>query len=797
MELKILRIAAVCCIVSVQNLFACGWSENSETIRLALFKAEARDMQAFRPFYYTADYNQDYTPDPENKDKIRNCSEWQKRLGADVPLNDIFVILYHSAPELFELARQNHTLGDVFPQNKFIRKILSEENKPILDYLSFAKEMEYLNFDSYTRWERWEQVDRYGDFSKQKGSVIQSYINHPDLVTTIHDLFLQKRYAFLLLRYNCQTNKYREALTIYHTYFENKSTSSILDVWALLFKAMAMDDLGDHLHANYLYSLVFDLSDEKKLIALQCFNRKKEVIEKTLATTSRPSEKAVILAMTQFRNPGPALEMLKQINSLAPNSVYLPPLIMREINKIEDWLFTPKFTQYGPSIDLRNFKDWEYGKIREKNLHHDLSYVNDLKLLLQQCHAHATIDYKDFLSISLAHLNFIEDSIAKGNEYLQLISAKANPSIRMQKSIDIILLALKSHDVASKTLKDLLLATVNNLEFIGKKQPLAYKNLYSLLRIASAEYEKINDYAIAGLLFTKSERYKNQYESTKNGYDTDYSDDFYSKIGYLDRHATIRDMDKVLEILEKKAKTPFEKFLCSQPMGTSDAYNDLKGTIAFRNNNLTLAYKTFSKIQDSFWTKNYEFGYYLNRDPFFPRCWEWQQTKRPAYVFSKTKFVKELIDLTKESQKENKNQTEIFLKLGHAYYNCSYWGNAWMMVNYGKAEYSFDVELFGSMLEQQKLMQNGNYLNCSIAIDYYRKAWKLSKSREQKAEALYMLHICEYNKCEFYRQNASTKQTDKPKTDTYLNLFYAIYRDTKTFEKLRCPLLDAFVGYKR
>ena len=166
MELKVLKIIVIYCIISAQNLFGCAWSEESETIRLALFKAEAQDMSAFRSFYYTADYYQDCKADPEERDKIRNCAEWQKRLGADVPVNDIYIVLYQSSPELFELARQNQKLSEAFPQNRFIKKILSNENKPLLDYLTFAKEIEYQNFDSYTKWEKWGQIDRANEFCK-------------------------------------------------------------------------------------------------------------------------------------------------------------------------------------------------------------------------------------------------------------------------------------------------------------------------------------------------------------------------------------------------------------------------------------------------------------------------------------------------------------------------------------------------------------------------------------------------------------------------------------------------------
>jgi hypothetical protein len=781
---RILNIIAIFCIVNAQNLSACGWSENSETVRLALFRAEMSGMPAFRPFYYSANYFNDNFPDPEGLDQVKNCVEWQKKLGTDVSMSDINTILYQTEPGFFELARQNLTLIQSFPENTFIKKLLLKQNLEILKYITFAKSVEYTSTEANSKWESWDD----------KRKVVFNYIGI-DSIAAMKDKFLQRRYAFLMMRVFFYSHSYHDVFTLYNQYFEKK-TGSIIDTWALLFKAMALDNSGDKLTANYLYSIVFDQSDEKKLIALQCFNSK--MLNQTLSIAKSTYEKAVIKAMVLLRNPGPALVGLQEIEVLAPDNKYLAPLIMREINKIEDWIFTPKFTQYGPSINYNQDKDWDYFKVKNKNYQTDTAYLNKFIGFLQKCQLKAKGELRDFLSISIAHLYFINDNNRKGQMYLDLISRNASPSIAMQKYIDAILVELKTGDVTSETLKNKILVAIQNLEKAVKSETNASKSLYSLLRIVGGEYEKHNDFATAGLLFLRSEYYKNQYEFHDEYFWGEQW--YYWYIGYFDRHATISDMDKLLDMIGKKQKTPFETYLCSQPLASQDVYKDLKGTIAFRNNDLELAYQTFYDIPDSFWTKNYEFRYYLKRDPFTLPVFDCRQTVH--YSFTKTKFVKELIDLKKNLVKKQKNQADLYLKLANAYYNCSYYGNSWMMINYGKGVYDGvysrnDDYLFGPIYDKMNLTMQGNYYHCNIAQDYYKKALQTTSNKEQRALILYMLHNCEYtNYILSGMEHPYTENNTKFQADQYLRDFYLHYQNTDAFAELHCPLLDYFAGYK-
>src|SRR5262245_38044693 len=118
-------ISLICC----SQIKGCGWYENDETTRLALFRAELSGMSGFRPFYYSAFYYNTTSPDPEGVDKHKNCKEWMQRLGKGVTEDDIFTILYETEPEQFQLAYEKNRLLDSFPKNTFIIRLMLKQNK--------------------------------------------------------------------------------------------------------------------------------------------------------------------------------------------------------------------------------------------------------------------------------------------------------------------------------------------------------------------------------------------------------------------------------------------------------------------------------------------------------------------------------------------------------------------------------------------------------------------------------------------------------------------------------------------
>ncbi|WP_316634670.1 hypothetical protein [uncultured Flavobacterium sp.] len=779
MELKIyqtiMRIfSSLLLVLSFQVSFACGWSVSPETSRLALFKAQREGFFKLTPFYYSADYYYS-TNTVSGVDQELNCLEWKKKLGNTIDPKDVHTILYETDSEQFENAFESKTLKKVFEKNTFIEALLLSKNKAFLNYILFAKKLEY-NSNTDVKWESWGQVG-YGS----KDHKLADVNDFEKKIKTAKDPFLKQRYAFLILRYSFYAQDKDEVIRLYDTYFTgNKNT--ILEPWALYYKALCIDNFSLQ---NYLLSKVFASCEEKSFAVLQHYNWK--LTEETLTLAQNNEERSVILAIESLRNPAPGLKAIKEIYELSPNSINLSFLIGREINKLEDWIFTPQYTNNGsPSVvfDGVNWYD-DYAKAKEENLNKDILYLRELEYFLIAIREQTSGEQKDYITAAIAQLCFIDDDIDLGKKYTNMISEKANASIQMQKNIQLALVALKQDDLKSEKVQNQLFNYFDSVENLVETDNGLFKNLYSLYRIASADFSKQGDRVTAGLLMMKSD--------LKSGGEYSYYGNnpyFYSYIGYFDRIATVEDVDRLMALQQKEDKTPFEKYICSGTMAPNiNYYKDLKGTIAFRNNNLELAYKTFSSMPKDFWEKNYSFKDYLNENPFTPKILQKDKERKFNYRFNKTEFIGKLIQLKKQ------NTATSNLQLANAYFNVSYLGNSWMMVAYDWTSGESYVDyVYGDNSEIEKTYQKGNYYSLTMAKMYYEKALKMSKNNNEKAMATLMIFECNYYNHFANIVSAEEEEKNPFKAGQELVNFYSVYKTTPTFKRYNCPLLKAFIN---
>lgn len=753
---------------------ACGWYETAETIRLALFRSERTGSEKLRNFYYSADnYFQTYVS--SKRDQIENCKEWQKELGGNVKWEDVYKLQYETDSEKFQTAYKSNTLKEVFKGNTFIESLTLPKNKALLDYFSDAKHTEY-NYSGARKWESWDNLGRNYDSERKGFSEFQKKL---ELAKTE---FLKQRYAYLLMR--TYTVSPKEMVRLYDTYFVNSTNKTILQPWALFFKAISTENSAE---ANYYLSQVLASCDDKSFATMQNFNRK--YIDETLSFAKNDTERGNIIAMRALRNPAPAFEDIKKVYEYIPQSDYFSFLIGREINKLEDWIFTPKFTLQGPAVKFSE-EQWykDYDLARKQNFEKDIKYLREFRNYLISIFPNVSGEQRDYMCSAIAQLCFMDDETQLGKRYTSWISSKANPSILAQKNIQLALVEVKLGDVNSEKTKNIILNSINELSDLAENDHSLFKSLYSLTRLIGYEYEKKKDIMTAGFLYAKSQDYRNISDNSESDFLYDSPKLNYSYIGYFERYASVKDMNDVIDLLWKKNKTAFEQYLTSGA-APIDFYKDVKGTIAFRNNELELASKTFKGIGRNFWKNAYPYTNCLNENPFIPKALAYKEKRNYNYDFNKVRFIDEILRLKDDETPEN------LLKLGHAYYNVSFFGNSWIMVNYGISSYEeTDVTTFYYYMAdpaiRKKNFQNGNYYGCTIAKEYYKKVLEHPKSnKEQKAMALLMIHICNENAFSF--KEYDSKVTYKAGKELYD--FYSDYSDTKTFKRYSCPLLESYI----
>nr|WP_322624791.1 hypothetical protein [uncultured Flavobacterium sp.] len=759
---------------------ACGWGDDYETLRLAVFKSATPAMEKFSPFYYSEHYFNEYEI-KDTQDRQRNCAEWRDRLGSDVNQDDIYKIQYSTKPERFQTAYKEETLQETFEGNTFIKALLKPVNKPLLEYFVFAKEMEYEGNPQDSNWESWDDnaPRSYWDLPEDTTGVdYKTLLPIQKRLDACKDTFLQQRYAFMLIRYGKRDN----VKPLYNKYFANENVKSVAKAWATLFYAYATEDKAEQ---NYWLSKCFDLCNEKVIAVAQSYNR--EAQQQTLKLAKNDHERAVILTLDAMRNPGPVFEQIKKVNRLAPGSSYVDLLISREINKFEDWLFAVQMEGNSPDVyaDVWEGQD-SYTVARKKNYLKDMAYLRRFRDYLIDVYGKtpARVNH-DFLASAIAHLSFMGDFTEEGYKYAKAISENAPESVLVQKYTELALIALKQKDISEDSTKQQLYIALKNLDGLARKDEAYLKSLYTLLRLMAAAYNKKGDMATASLLFNASQSYKSSLELSYFSNKEPYGYDF---VAYLDQYATLRDVDNLIALIDKKNKTSFEEFLCRSSLTYKACYLDFKGTLAFRQDKLTEAYEAFAQVPDSSAFKLLPYSYESGADsinPFYPRVLDY--AIKPAEVghgFTKKAFLKEMLRL------KTKTDPDSYLKLGHAYYNTGYLGNAWFMCAYYQGNEYWQVE-FGSLAKNKRKYGNGNYANLTTARAYYLKAYNVATNNEQRALATLMLHVCERNFD--YTSDFSWSDEEVFKPTDWVKRFYGTYATTKTFKQYSCPNLEMYL----
>jgi hypothetical protein len=782
--------------VENQTIESCGWFEYAETYRISVFKAELPGMHAFRPFFYTPELMYaSYAPE-RNSDWQANCREWNKCLGSNMVPNDIYTILYQAGPEMFMLAVSDSNLHQTFEGNTFIETLLKPQHKDWLEYLIFAKQNEYNNLFLDNPW---------------NGGNTKPGHQHRQLMETAlqrmengKDMNLQERYAYQLIRLYRQAGMNNETTGLYKRYFANRK-ETVLKYWAMLHYAEAMAALGKNTEANYLFSLVFNHSAEKRVRAFKLSN--KTSLAKALALAKSNDEKAGIWAMLALANPGPALDQIRNVYENNPLHHTMPLLVMREINKLEDWIFTPVMTNHQPSfhpvIDRWLEKD-ENNSIQSVNRRNDLKYLERFSGFLALAHKKLGAGLYDYIWLARGHLGLMAGNNSEALSFFGHIPHHAHPSVLVQKDIALVLYYCFENKAGNSKIKEELGNTLIRLEKTAQKNNDYMKVLHSLCEVVSRAYKAEGDIVSAMLLKLKAEAYKNKYESNRmdwyyNSFDSNsdgYNDNYYWYLAYLDRYALPRDIDQLIARTEKTTKSSFEQFLCSQPLPPKNALLDLKGTLALRQGDIKAASLAFSAIPDGYWENVYEFGHYLNADPFLPPN---SQGYSNPYKFNKAKVVGELLDLVDQAIKSPSKAAGTYIKAGHFFYNASYWGNSWMMLSYSKTNspaknwsgfYYYDV-IFGDLNSHASGFTDNFYQN-KLATYYYRKAAESNPDKEQQAIIAFMNYCCHRNNYLWENLQKGWDEEVKPYQPGFLADLYQNYSNTQVFNELRCPLMDDF-----
>lgn len=768
-------------------LQACGIYYHGEEYRVSLLSPWLAGEE-YAPFFYSAYLLYEAPISGSGHDRRRNCNEWAAYMGGTVDPAHVQAVLYGSS-----LQDLNNALsGDAqspLAANAFWKALRQPARKAVLDYVLLAKQYEMYASGSLKADPWGEYSYDYMSFQEQLEEVAQ---RAKQGLADTQDAFLRKRYAYqnlVMARYKDDKARFK---SLWDQHFASEANGgSILYDWALHHKAAMVTNEAER---SYLYALSFMRCPEKRLYSYGQFDPK--LATRALGMAKTPEEKAHVLAMAALKNPGRALDLISRVQSTFPQHPLLRLLVIREINKLEDWLLTMPVTGLLPAYHPSNNQmDEYYGEgndwmqYRLINRQKDEAYLAELLGFVQKLPATASLPIS-MKQLLIGHLLMLRKDVAGAQAAWQGLSARSGKAIATQLSKDQLLLLLNEKDLSQPDVQQQMQSLLYRWKNSFEGRPEEMRDWQVVCKMISQQYEQQNQLAEAFLLNNHSLNLPT--DETYN-----YHSPFYGLLGFLDWRADEKAIDQVLALMDKPKKTAWENFLLKAPRPTREALLDLRGTISFRKNHLEEALKAFQQIDPSFWREHYEYRNHLKNDPFVARAF----TKPPFKPFpeSKVALIQQLMELEKQLNGPADQVPAAELKLGIAWLNFSHYGNSWMMFSYGWSMY--DVNTYPNrryLPADEKL--SGVYLRMTKAESHLQQALAKATDKETKATASYLLaHINELRALSTADAPQYWEEGYKAHLQKILQVYEPWRRDydrTKTFQTvmLVCPELAQYFG---
>jgi hypothetical protein len=694
---------------------------------------------------------------------LQNLAEWQLAIAADPAIKskvadkDIHEILYNIAPEPFFRKIKKDSLR----QNTFIKAVQS--SKPLLNYLHFAKTCEQLmNLGG-----AWEE-----DAVKKKNSYsLKEHIQIGDAMLNQNSIsvFVKERVAYQIVKMAHYLGDTARVMATYKQFLENSPTKSWVIGSARYYDAVAHENPA---LKNLLLSRTFEHSIDKRWLSLEHFDYSESLRPKSLALAETVEDKARLMLMPVLLNDGRTLNDLKQIYQTHPQNYLLQIAIQREINKLENWILTNRFTAYHPSEANSESQTSTYERqgreeeiINARNLRSDMAYLDDVAAFVNKIETENQQFQPDYWAMAVAHLAFLKKDFAKAKQYLAKIQDGQNNSIAMQTQKAVTLLLCDLY--ASWRLNPEIEQAILKLDAFLKKNATQI-----------TDYEAFRSQIMRFL----SERFMADGQKAKGLLILSKSSLTYGSIAYAEKnfyHSFLENNEPhvigtAIDLLSgKTAQTDFDKWLLSEPKPYDYERNrstdteverkaaespkwdiaklkDYQSILYIHRDQLDSAYSVLKTLPETNWNR-YPYSTYMIFNPFHympnvPNS-RWEDTLSDP-VYAKTAFLEKLIELKHQLIENPKKYEQNYFLIGTAYYNMTQDGNFWLMSH---------IHNGGNDLFHKDSTFEAIHWGCKRAQEWFEKGAKLCETKSNAVLCGFMAQQCQNKRIELGRFETQQK----------------------------------------
>lgn len=713
---------------------------------------------------------------PEPTAYAENIQEWKERMKPwRLKDTDVHRLLYETKSIdflSFEADVESKTAEKTHPfyQNSFFNALHQPSCRQLLNYFIYAKKSESLS----------SQEDPWDTGGFDQDGIACLIREGKQKLEESRDPFLKDRYAYQLMRLAHYAGDRGLGNDIYENRFSKQKWNTWIKASALFYLLQLERDRKDY---TYQLSKVFEVNTDKRDRILKLFQPKE--LPAAMCFVKNKREEALLYAMKELMYPGQSLHSLEKIYQLDPLSKELGTLLVREINKIEDWVYTPELTKLEPA---NYFLDRVYTKAGEMKRHRlDLEYMRQVQSFIQVIADKGYSADPKLWKLAAAHMALLTGNIGDCQDRLIRIERESGKDSRFEAQIKVLSLVADASTQAGRN-PGFPERVLKDIYWLDKHPEKVFENhtlTSQLLLFLSNKFIQNGDVATGVLLLTKDTRPLGM---------VDMSGTLITWEDLLHEKGKPKDYDKLITLVRKKNKNEFERYFSRDSNLVESRLLDGKGTYFVIHDELDSAYTVFKKVPPDFWETS---GYatLLNVNPFYVDHIEAHRRNKQDSIkyHNKAKFVGRMLELKKEIRMGHDVSKNNYL-LGNAYYSMTWFGNSWRMVRsyWSSSEVGvWSREVFPDTF-------NKIYYGCSRAQDYYLKGMYTGRDKRLASLCALMAGICRRNN-EIYTQLCGPdyeKTFDyKHRTNYWLPYIKRNFGDAQDFMDFsECKFLDSYIA---
>jgi len=686
-------------LASAKPVQACGPIDNSYSY-FNLFVPEWIFDEEYSPTFYTTNDFRHIWSRPDYSGK--NLSRWRKFLGKDTPEALLEKVLYDRYAKGYESVSRAKLVQTVLFDGSLLPIKKQEAAKK---YLLLSLELEALSARPADPWRRQEEAPMSAEAQQ---SLIQR-------LRRAHEReefpYLKNRYAFQLLKAYRYSGQRDQAIAWYEEAFAEKAPQSMIEYWAMDHYAGMLLEAGKAAEGYYHFLRVFESCSSRRHSAYYSFDVGSEAVWKaTYRLCQSPREKALMHFIRGTKREVLGLEDMQAIFSLLGNHQWLKMVTVRELNKLESENFHYFNEQPVASIMERL---QESGSLLKNEAYQD--YAGQLLRFAATAYYNNRSDgfwqtAKAYLEMMTGKLKTAELTLSEGNGMEQ-------PYERIRRELNLALELMQAEEISQQR-QDFIAHEI--VEVFEDEQTRFYtqpNNQEFILDLLAYRMREQGKAVLADLLSRQVIRQTKMNPSAE-------AVDRLLALARQPEHTQ-------LELLALKHfagnEANWKSFLLTSPRQVKEieyTLLDIKGRLLMRDpSQLEAAVALFDSLPPAY-------DFQLRHNPFNtqikdcihdPRC-----QLRTSAQYTRDSFVRQLLAIRHVAQTEN-SAMDYYL-LGNAYYNMTYFGPAYYLMNFFRSGAAYD-----------------GFADCSVALRFYKKAMKLAENRELAAKACFMAAKAQQN----------------------------------------------------